>query len=208
MDRTQVTSGEGRGGFVRTATVIGDRFSRIDGAVAQFASSPKAKGNLAAVAKFFGPHLECLAPGGHAPIDTASKSDFALDAEGEDTWAREKRLRTIFAEEIQGELTKYYPGLSTAEKKAKADLLEGHFGTRSWTKVEGLPSDRLRAGLVALRAQLGAEARGELPAAPVAAGAGTEAAQGPKDGRAAAGVDGAFDLGDEPKRHREPGEEG
>jgi hypothetical protein len=146
MERTHV--GEGRGAKLgRLATVIGDRFGVLDG-----------KTCVDPTFDFFKPHVALLTPGAHAPVDTAVKSDAGVDEDGGDAWARERKARTILAEEIQGELVAAYPGQTAAEKKAKADLLATIFHTRSWTAVENMDSERLRAGLHALRERLGKSA--------------------------------------------------
>jgi hypothetical protein len=147
MERTQTPTGTGGFTIHRTATVIGDRFGVLDG-----------KTRVDPTFKFFLPHIKLLTPGAHAPVDTAVKTDAGVDEDGGDAWARERKTRTILAEEIQGELVNAYPGQTAAEKKAKADLLAAFFGTRSWTAVEGMDSGRLRHGLRALRERLGVQA--------------------------------------------------
>jgi len=134
--------------MVRTATVIGDRFSVIDGKKAQFPSYDMSNPKQLEVAfnrvyEFFKPHLACLSRGAHATIDTGTKTGFDVGQDGE-SFEAEKRQRVIQCEEIQGELTRHYPGQTAAEKQAKMDLIEKFFGTRSWTKVEGMPSKQLR----------------------------------------------------------------
>lgn len=98
----------------------------------------------------FLPHVELLRPGAHAPIDTAVRSAALVDDEGND----DRRLRTILAEEIQGELVAAFPGQSAAEKSAKATLVNDAFNTRSWTAVEGMSAERLRGGLDFLKRRL------------------------------------------------------
>jgi hypothetical protein len=81
--------------------------------------------------------------------------------DGDSEWNRERRTRTILAEEIQGLLTAHVPGLGAADKQRKAALLFEVFNTRSWTAVENLPSQTLRHGLAVLREKL----EGAKPAA-------------------------------------------
>jgi hypothetical protein len=138
----------------RVATVLKDRFSVLDGSEFRFPSSSNHKKNLDAVLKAFEGHLALLNPGAHAGIDAETKTAMDVDSEGDDGWMREKRQREIFCEEIQGELMAVYPGQSAAEKKAKADLINELFGTRSWTKVENTRSDMLKEGLDKLRIRL------------------------------------------------------
>jgi hypothetical protein len=127
----------------RQATVIGDRFGILDGKVF---INPKFRDFL--------PHVEMLKPGAHSEIDTAVKSDTGADENGDAEWNRERKTRTILAEEIQGLLVAHFPGQSAADKKSKADLIYEAFDTRSWTAVEGMPSEILRKGLGYLRGLL------------------------------------------------------
>lgn len=129
------------GGFHHRATVIGDRFGVIDG---QWCDDP--------TFDFFRPHFELLSPDGHAAVDTSAKP--AFDELAEDDWPHEKRQREIFCEEIQGLLVSKIPGQKAEDKKRKADLIDAVFSTRSWTKVEGLSSGRLKQGLAELRTAL------------------------------------------------------
>lgn len=126
MERVQRMDGKNLGkGFVRRATVTGDRFNVID---SMSADDP--------TFDFFKPHVEMLTPGAHAPIDTAAQSDFGVAADGSHDFDRERKLRVIVCEKIQAALTERWPGQSSAEKKAKVAALKDAFGTASWTEVE------------------------------------------------------------------------
>ena len=151
MQRSQDLSGVHR--ICRTAVVLGDRFGVIDGKTADFPSLGDHKAELAAVERFFAPHLELLVPGAHAPVDTETRTEMDIEA-GEDRAAIERRRRVILCEEIQGEILKIWPGQTAAEKKAKAAAIEKHFGTMSWTAVEAMGVDRLTRGLIDLRKEL------------------------------------------------------
>jgi len=170
MEREQVPDGQGGFKMVHIATVLGDRFNVIDGATA---TNPDFK--------FFQPHIEKLRPGTHAPVDVASKTATGADMEGHADWDREKRLRTILSEEIQGAIITKHPGQSAEEKKQKADLMQLIFNTRSWTRIEGMNSEVLRDGLERLRKHLGIDQSvssnetDELPFGP------TEAPKTPQD---------------------------
>lgn len=145
MERVQEIDEHGRQkrAFVHRATVIGDRFAVIDGATCDDPGF-----------EFFLPHIELLRPGAYAPIDTAVKTDTGVDEQGDDAFTRERRLKTIALEEIQGELLRFYPGQTTEHKTAKAELISSVFDTRSWTKVEGMGLERLKKGLAEIRARL------------------------------------------------------
>lgn len=151
MQRSQDLSGVHR--ICRTAVVLGDRFGVIDGKTADFPSLGDHKAELAAVERFFAPHLELLVPGAHAPVDTETRTEMDIEA-GEDRAAIERRRRVILCEEIQGEILKIWPGQTAAEKKAKAAAIEKHFGTMSWTAVEAMSVQQLTRGLIDLRKDL------------------------------------------------------
>jgi hypothetical protein len=155
--------------ITRRATVLGDRFTVLDGHQVDFGSFDKKGVNVGheaackAVGDFFQAHLDCYMANAHVPVDTETKTDFAMDESGDDNWTAEKRRRTIYLEEIQGEITRRYPGQTAAEKKKKLELLELIFATRSWTKIEGMASNDLRECLRELRAHL--QPKGLPPAA-------------------------------------------
>jgi hypothetical protein len=87
--------------------------------------------------KHFEPHFLALNIGGeHFGVDTEKTSENRFDESGNGDWARRQKEKTICLEEIQGTMTKIWPGQSADEKKCKADFVDAVFGTRSWTKVE------------------------------------------------------------------------
>lgn len=126
--------------IIHRATVLGDRFGVIDGATCDDPTFD-----------FFAPHVALLRPDEHSAVDTSRRPDTGADEDGNDEWRREKRQREILCEEIKHELTKRWPGMTKDEKLAKANAVEKHFGTGSWTKVETMKSHELRVGLEALR---------------------------------------------------------
>jgi len=102
----------------------------------------------------FKPHFDFLNIGGkHLEIKEKEGNTFG-DEIGDDGFGAEKRKREIWCEEIQGIITKYYPSQSADDKKAKADLVEEVFETRSWTKVESMPSEVLKQKFKYLKALL------------------------------------------------------
>lgn len=143
MERVQEpTSGE-HFKLLHRATVLGDRFGILDG---KSCDNP--------TAEFFKPHLALLTPGVTNAVDTDLKTDHAISESGDAEWTRERKQRTIYCEEIQGEMVKAYPGQSAEEKKQKALILEQFFQTKSWTAVENMNSDKLKKALEALRVHL------------------------------------------------------
>lgn len=139
MSREQDMESGGR--IVHRATVIGDRYAVIDGAQADNPGFD-----------FFLPHIKCLSPGAHAPVDTSTKTEMDVDDNGDSQFLRERRDRVILCEEIQGELVRAWPGQTASEKKAKTEAIEAAFGTRSWTRVETFDAYTLRDGLEKIRA--------------------------------------------------------
>jgi hypothetical protein len=140
MERQQVEGSDGGFTIKHLARVLGDRFNVLDGK----------EGNNPDFT-FFKPHCELLKPGKMVPVDTAIKTETGADVEGNVPWDREKQQRTILCEEIQGLIVSKYPGQSADDKKAKAQVMQDFFGTRSWTKIESMDSLALRNGLDSMR---------------------------------------------------------
>lgn len=121
----------------RVASILKERFSVIDGK--QF--------NNPTFADFY-PHIELLNLGGEQlGVDTSRESTEVFSADdGNGKWRMEQRRKEIALEEIQAEIVKMFPGSTADEKKAKAELVEELFGTRSWTAVENKPLEALERG--------------------------------------------------------------
>lgn len=147
VEMERVKQANGKPVLLHRATVIGDRFAVLDG---------KVEDNPGFA--FFKPHIALLTPGAHAPVDTNHQSEMNVEEQGGDGWSKERRVRTILCEEIQGVLVKAYPGRTDKEKHAKLEAIESAFSTRSWTRVEGLDSATLEAGLAKIRTMLEADA--------------------------------------------------
>lgn len=122
---------------IRRAHVLKDRSTRLDG---KTFDNPTFDAFL--------PHIECLNLGGtHVGVDTSGTSDSLFADDGENgNYAKIRRQREIALEEIEAELVRQWPGQTANEKKAKADTLEELFGTRSWTAIQSMDLERLRAG--------------------------------------------------------------
>jgi hypothetical protein len=123
------------------ALIIGDRFGVIDG---KSCDNP--------TFDFFKPYLDMLTPGAHAAFDATRTTPITVDEQGDVSWQKEKRARQIACEEVQGLLASAFPGQSANEKKARVDLIDIAFGTRSWTAVENMQADVIKAGLARLPA--------------------------------------------------------
>jgi hypothetical protein len=101
------------------------------------------------------PHFRMLNIGGEhfESMERRDSTEMFPDAD-ESGWDRESRLRTIYSEEIAELMKKHHPSQSVEDKQKRADLLEAIFQTRSWTAVENMHSERLQAGLAAMRDKL------------------------------------------------------
>lgn len=103
----------------------------------------------------FAPHFKALNIGGqHFDSMDAKDSQAMFPDANESGWDMEARRRTILCEEIAELMKKHYPAQTVEDKQKRADLLEMHFDTRSWTKVEGMSSEVLKLGLEAMRERL------------------------------------------------------
>lgn len=150
MERVPVEEARSRGErlTVNRAHVRKDRADMIDGA--DF-DDPTFESFL--------PHFQALNIGGaHRTADETRSSVDLFDAEGRSDWEQERKAREIACEEIQGLLTSRWPGRAAEDVKAKTEIVYRHFGTRSWTAVEGMQSARIRAAFEAMKVELGDKA--------------------------------------------------
>lgn len=129
------------GKIINTALIQKDRTDTLNGKEIRMPTYEKLK-----------EHFEFLNIGGeHFSSMEARNSEAMFEGAEEGTWDNESKQRDIWAEEVQGLLTKYYPSQSAEDKKKKADLIEQIFNTRSWTKVESMPSEKIKAGYKTLK---------------------------------------------------------
>ncbi|PPZ83689.1 hypothetical protein C5B31_13275 [Neisseria gonorrhoeae] len=70
------------------------------------------------------------------------------------TWQKEKRAKEIALDEIVELLNKHHGGTSNDAKRAKADLLEQVFCSRSWERIKGMDWPTIKAARSALWLQL------------------------------------------------------
>jgi hypothetical protein len=133
MERHQEMDGNHVKRVYRTATVLKDRSTLLDGKVFE---EPK-------FANFL-PHVQLLNIGGRQlGVDTMRSSVSTIPADTRDTRSLQRK---IVLDEIESLLVLHYPGQSAAEKKTKLELLRTHFQA-SWTEIETLMSlERLRVG--------------------------------------------------------------
>lgn len=135
----------------REAQVMKDRSGLIDGKIFK---NPTYED--------FRPFVQYLTEVPVGSVAGESSSRNLAPGENYDNYAR-RTEKQIALEEIQEEIVKLYPGQTTGDKRAKADLLEGLFKTRSWTAVENLSLDRLQGARNALWKQSRGHGYGEEP---------------------------------------------
>lgn len=141
----------------RVATVIKDRSTLIDGK--QFKNPGY---------EDFAPAVErCLAEPDHRQLPQEGDTSAMFKTE-EDQRAWHKQ-RDVLLEEIEGLLTKAWPGQSADHKKAKIEALEAGFGTSSWTKIKGSSLRPLEDGKRAITTFIAAKALEAAAAATPAA---------------------------------------
>lgn len=137
------------GKMINTAVVQKDRTDTLNGREIEFPDFEKLK-----------PHFEFLNIGGehHASMNQRDSRELYSE-EGDDNWSAEKRNREIWCEEIEGALAKRYPSQSAQDKQARAAVIEKVFGTHSWTKVQSMNSERIKAGYEAIKVEIDAPAQ-------------------------------------------------
>jgi hypothetical protein len=108
------------------------------------------------------PHFAFLNLGGDH-FDSMDRRDSRelFHEDGSDSWTWEQRNRQIWCEEIQALLVLAHPSQTAEDKKAKAALVHSIFDTGSWTKVENMSSEALKAGYLELKDLL--ETSGRIP---------------------------------------------
>lgn len=113
------------------------------------------------------PHILRLNLGGaHLPIDRDNSKALIIDPRSGRGYHEERRA---VVDEIQGTMQYYVPGMSTLEKQFRLDLLQRHFGTPGWQRVEMLNLENLRRGYQTLHHELagvGAYPNHEVPGYP------------------------------------------
>ena len=125
------------GKIVNRALVEKDRTNRLNGNEIDYPDFAKLK-----------PHFDFLNIGGQhfeSMNQRTSKDMYELGAD-DDGFAHEKRQREIVCEEIKGLFVQHgLDGNSQEAKQKRIDTLEKYFNTKSWTKVESMHSEKLKA---------------------------------------------------------------
>lgn len=126
-------------GIYHTAHILKDRGNVIHG---QLFRNPSFVSFL--------PHIERLNLGGdHVGVDTSETSENLVPPTNPE-WKKREAEKEVVLDEIQCHLIKLYPGTKQSDKSAKMDLLEKHFGSRSWERIKTQKLHELRAGYEAM----------------------------------------------------------
>lgn len=142
-------------GWLHRCYVLKDRTDTINGAAFDFEKPRKQykPGDWQNTFKPFKPVFDHLNIGGeHKTIDeTRSSGDLFTSPDGESRGVQRAKRAEIAAEEVQAALVALWPGQDAASKKAKVDILDALFATRSWTAVENKSVEDLERGVGVLR---------------------------------------------------------
>lgn len=131
------------GAIVNTAIVEKDRSAALNGKEISMPDFDKLR-----------PHFDALNLGAsHVTIADRDSREMFTDS-GDDNWTAEKRQREIWCEEIEGLLVKHYPSQSATDRSAKVNMIEKVFNTRSWTRVQNMRSEDIKAGFEQMQAML------------------------------------------------------
>lgn len=118
----------------REGTIIKDRSTILDGKTMKNPTFAD-----------FEPSIKVMLANAAKPV-TRAEADSATLFRTEEEKREFVKERTKILEEIEGYLVSVWPSTSAKEKKAKIDVLEYAFGTRSWTAVTEKPPKELREG--------------------------------------------------------------
>lgn len=120
----------------RTATILKDRCHDMDGMLIR---DPKFED--------FMPFINNMDLGGqHVGIDLSRTSVDMIPEDKRAQYKKQMEKREIVLDEVKNVISKHIVGRSQGEQDRKATLLETHFGTRSWKKVESLTLDAVETG--------------------------------------------------------------
>lgn len=142
MERYQEMEGGNVKRVVRTATVLKDRSTILDGK--SFENPTFAN---------FEPAVEAMMadPSSHKIMEEGNAGLLFRTEEEKWEW---KKNRDRWLEEIQNLLTSVAPGQTSTEKKFKVDILFETFGTTSWVAIQDLHPDDIKAGYERIRENL------------------------------------------------------
>ncbi len=126
MERVNLSgSKKGKREIVNRVHILKDRFDIIDG---QSFDDP--------TFETFLPHIQSLNLGGeHSQIAPRSSAEMFDDNSDKNFYAKRKKIE-ILKEEIAGELESHWPGRTADATKAKSDICNEIFKTRSWAALD------------------------------------------------------------------------
>lgn len=132
------------GKTINRALIEKDRSDNINGMEIDFPTFEKLR-----------PHFESLNIGGnHFNSMDARDSKNLYTEDGLDGWSDEQRQRAIYSEEIIELIKTLHPSQSAEDKQARSDILQRFFETRSWTKIENMHSETLKAKFAEMKTEL------------------------------------------------------
>lgn len=140
------------GHFLHRMHVLKDRSRTLNGKMFEFKDINNYKaGDWKPVFKALEPHFATMNIGGENRVDVERTSEQLFEVGGDQAFRQRAKRVTIVLEEIEGSLTKLWPGQDAKSKALKAMAVESLFETRSWTAVESKSLESLERGLSVLR---------------------------------------------------------
>lgn len=150
----------------RVAHILKERFNLIDGASFEFPATRDNDEAARRVWHSFAPHIRALNLGGQQMgVDSSRSSEGMIPDAPKAEWQHEKTQRAIYLEKVDNLFAEHgYTANSKEGRAYRITALREHFGTDSWTELEGFKAERIKDGYNKLHLQLnGAPAFG-LPA--------------------------------------------
>lgn len=139
----------------REGHVIKERFGVIDG---QTFKNPGFENFL--------PHIERLNLGGkQLGVDTTRTSESMIEPGGKADWQYRKEQCEIMLDEVTEVIKKHHGGQIEDAKKKRGDLLEKHFRSRSWKKIETMQLEDIKKARDSLWLELEGVPYGFVPPA-------------------------------------------
>lgn len=105
----------------------------------------------------FLPHFQFLNIGGShfESMENRDSREMFADATDDDGWPAEKRSREVWCEEIKALLIEHgLDGTGNEAKQRRVELLKQVFSTGSWTRIENMRAEEIKAGYEAMKVAL------------------------------------------------------
>lgn len=137
----------------REAHILKERFGVLDGKTIK---NPKFSDFL--------PHVELLNLGGtQLGVDTTRTSESMIHTEGKPDWQWRKEQIAIMLDEVLEQIKKHHGGRDDSSVKTRGDLMDKHFGSRAWKRIETFDYETIKKGRDSLWMELDGVPYGFVP---------------------------------------------